>query len=157
MQSVYKLPIAMATMEQVRFGNLSLDEQIAVTPEDFVRQGQASPLRDKNPKGGVFTIRELIRFALVESDGTASDVLLRVLGGPNEVQKYLTQIGIEDMKIVNTEKEFGSDWDAQYQNWTTPVAAVQLVDYLCSAEAVTSPNTSCGKAWAIPIGTPVGE
>jgi beta-lactamase class A len=130
MQSVYKLPISMAVMDQVRLGKLDLDEKIGVTKDDFVRQGQASLLRDKNPNGGEFTIRELIRLALVESDGTASDVLLRILGGPSEAQGYLTQIGILDMKIVNTEKEFGNDWDAQYENWSTPIAAVDLLRVL---------------------------
>jgi beta-lactamase class A len=127
MQSVYKLPISMAVMDEVRKDNHSLDEQIAVTKDDYVRQGQASPLRDKNPDGGIFTLRELIRLALVESDGSASDVLLRVIGGPEVVQSYLSQIGIEDMQVVNTEKEMGKDWETQYQNWTTPVAAVDLL------------------------------
>ena len=127
MQSVYKLPISMAVMDQVRLGKLDLDEQIGVSKEDYVLPGQVSPLRDKNPNGGVFTIRELIRLALVESDGSASDVLLRVAGGPSEVQNYLSQIGINDMKIVNTEKEFAKDWNNQYQNWTTPVEAVELL------------------------------
>ncbi|HEY2867066.1 MAG TPA: class A beta-lactamase [Pyrinomonadaceae bacterium] len=129
MQSVYKLPISMAIMDQIRQDDHALDEQIGVTPADFVRQGQASPLRDKNPNGGVFTIRELIRLALVESDGTASDVLLRVLGGPVEAQRYLSAIGIEDIKVVNTEKEMGADWNVQYQNWATPVAAVEVLRY----------------------------
>jgi beta-lactamase class A len=127
MQSVYKLPISMAVMEQARLGKLDLDEEIGVTKEDMVRPGQASPLRDKNPNGGEFTIRELIRFALVESDGTASDVLMRLAGGPKAVQDYLTQIGIRDMKVVNTEKEFALDWQTQYENWTTPIAAVELI------------------------------
>jgi len=129
MQSVYKLPIAMAMIEQVRLDQHALDEQIGVPKEDFVRQGQASPLRDKNPNGGEFTIRELIRLALVESDGTASDVLLRVLGGPVEVQRYLSQIGIDDMKVVNTEKELGQNWDTQYQNWATPLSALEVLRY----------------------------
>ena len=130
MQSVYKLPISMAVMDEVRKDNHSLDEQIGVTKDDYVRQGQASPLRDKNPNGGVFTLRELIRLALVESDGSASDVLLRVIGGPTVVQSYLSQIGIADMKVVNTEKELGKDWDTQYQNWATPAAAVEVLRYL---------------------------
>ena len=53
MQSVYKLPISMAMMDQIRLDQHALDEQVGVTKEDFVRQGQASPLRDKNPDGGV--------------------------------------------------------------------------------------------------------
>lgn len=130
MQSVYKLPIAMAMMEQIRLGEHDLDEKVGVTKDDMVRQGQASSLRDKNPDGGEFTIGELIRLALVESDGTASDVLMRVLGGASVVQRYLTQIGIDDMKIVNTEKEIGSDWQTQYENRATPIASVQLLQFL---------------------------
>ena len=130
MQSVYKLPISMAVMDQIRLDNLALDEQVAVTPDDFVRPGQASPLRDKNPKGGIFTIRELIRLALVESDGTASDVLLRVLGGADKVQSYLAQIGVEDMKVVNTEKELGQDWQMQYANTANPVSAIETLRFV---------------------------
>jgi beta-lactamase class A len=136
MQSVYKLPISMAVMDEARKDNHSLDEQIGVTKDDYVRQGQASPLRDKNPNGGVFTLRELIRLALVESDGSASDVLLRVIGGPTVVQSYLSQIGIEDMKVVNTEKELGKDWETQYQNWATPIASIDLLNRIFRAEAL---------------------
>jgi beta-lactamase class A len=173
MQSVYKLPISMAVMDQVRLGKLDLDEQIGVTKDDYVLPGQVSPLRDKNPNGGVFTIRELIRLALVESDGSASDVLMRVAGGPTVVQDYLIQIGINDMKIVNTEKEFAKDWQTQYENWTTPTEAVRLLRALKDEwkpengdekkelflisnmlDAVTGPNRIKG---LLPKGTPVAH
>ena len=95
MQSVYKLPISMAVMDQVRREKLELDEKVGVTKEDMVRAGMRSPLRDENPNGGEFTIRELIRLSMVESDGTASDVLMRVAGGSSEIQSFLTQIGID--------------------------------------------------------------
>ena len=130
MQSVYKLPICMAVMDKVRLGELDLDEVIGVSKEDMVREGQASVLRDKNPDGGEFTIRELIRLALVESDGTASDLLLNAVGGPAEVQSYLTAIGVRDMRVVNSEKEMGQDWETQYQNWATPESSVGLLRWL---------------------------
>jgi beta-lactamase class A len=136
MQSVYKLPISMAVMDQVRQGKLELDEKIGVTKDDMVRPGQASVIRDKNPNGGEYTIRELIRLALVESDGTASDVLMRVAGGADEIQAYLTQIGIRDIKVLNTEKEMGSDWQVQYQNTATPIAAIELLIRLERATAL---------------------
>jgi len=109
MQSVYKLPIAMAVMEQVRQDKLDLDEKIGVTKEDFVRPGMRSPLRDKNPNGGEFTIRELIRLALVESDGTASDVLIRIAWDPSEQQGFPTQIGVREARVHNTGKRDRGD------------------------------------------------
>ena len=133
MQSVFKLPIAMALMEQVLRGEFNLDEKVGVITEDFVRKGMASALRDKNPQGGEFTIRELIRLSLVDSDGTASDVLMRIAGGADEIQSYLTRIGVADMKVVNTEKEIGRDWETQYQNRATPTASVDLLRWLWAA------------------------
>ncbi len=112
-------------------GRYNLDEKITVMKTDFVRKGQRSPLRDENPNGGEFAIRELIRLALVESDGTASDVLLRIVGGPAEAQSYLTKIGIHDIKVLSYEREIGgADWDTQYKNWATPAAAVELLRIL---------------------------
>jgi beta-lactamase class A len=42
-----------------------------------------APPRDKNPNGTTLALRELVRLAIVESDGTASDVLMRAAGGPS--------------------------------------------------------------------------
>ena len=127
MQSVYKLPIAMAVMEQVRAGNLNLDEKVGVAKSDFVSPGQYSPIRDKNPNGTELSVKELIQFAVSESDGTASDVLMDQVGGPTAVQAYLMSIGVTDIKVVNSEKEMAQDWGVQYKNWATPKAAVELL------------------------------
>jgi beta-lactamase class A len=127
MQSVYKLPIGMAVMKQVDAGKLKLDQKVRVTKSDFVRAGQYSPIRDKNPNGVELSVSELLRFAISESDGTASDVLMRLAGGRAAVQMYLTNLPITDMIVLNTEKELGQDWQAQYRNSSSPEAAVALL------------------------------
>jgi len=71
MQSVVKLPVAMAVMKQVGEGKLTLEQKINFTPDDLVNPNQRSPLRDKNPNGGSATVEELIRLAVSESDGSA--------------------------------------------------------------------------------------
>ena len=127
MQSVYKMPIAMATLRAVDDGRLKLDEKIRVEKTEFVRIGQYSPLRDKNPNGAETTVRELLRLAVAESDGTASDVLFRLAGGAAEIGKFLNEIGASEIAVVNTEKEIGKDWETQYRNFATPNGAVQLL------------------------------
>ena len=126
-QSVYKLPISMAVMKQVDAGKLKLDQRVRVTKEDFVTRNQHSPIRDRNPNGAELTLGELVRFAISESDGTASDVLMKLAGGAVAIQAYLTELKITDMIVLNTEKELGQDWDKQYRNWVTPEAAVALL------------------------------
>lgn len=127
MQSVYKLPISMAVMKQVDAGKIKLEQKVAVTKSDFVRVGQHSPIRDRNPNGAEITVAELLRFAISESDGTASDVLMKLVGGPQAVQAYLAELSVTDMIVLNMEKEIGQDWQVQYRNFSTPDAAIALL------------------------------
>ena len=141
MQSVYKLPIAMAVLKMVDDGKVRLDQQVAITPDDFVRPGFHSPIRNANPKGIVLSVSEIMRFSVSESDGTASDVLLDLAGGPAEVQKYLGSIGVTDLKVANSEKEISRDWDTQYRNSSTPEAAVKLLRVLHERLALSEAST----------------
>ena len=127
MHSVYKLPIAMAVLRRVDRGELQLDQTVKVEKTDFVRKGMYSPIRDKYPQGAKLTIAELLRYAVAESDGTASDVLLKLTGGAEGVMSFLNEISVSGVNVVNSEKEIGRDWQTQYENWATPKAAVELL------------------------------
>ncbi len=127
MQSVYKFPIAMAALAQVDAGKLKLDERVRVEKSEYVREGMRSPLRDENPNGAEVSVRELLRLAVSESDGTASDVLLRLVGGGEAVMRYLNELQVTGLNVVNSEKEIGGDWETQYKNWASPKGAVSLL------------------------------
>lgn len=133
MQSVVKLPVAMAVLALVSQGKMKLEDKVKFTPADFVNPGQRSPIRDKNPKGGELTLDELIRHAISESDGSACDILTRVAGGAAGVQKYTEVLGITDMATKWTHLEFGKKWELQYDNSSTPEAATELLEILWRA------------------------
>lgn len=137
MQSVYKLPIGMAVLHQVDKEALKLDQKVTVRPSEFVGSGQVSPLRDRNPRGVELSLGEVLRYAVSESDGTASDVLLRVAGGPAEVQKYLHELGIDGIMVVDTEKAIGRSSDVQYRNWATPESALALLRIVAEARSLS--------------------
>jgi beta-lactamase class A len=126
MQSVYKLPIGMAVLAQVDNGKIRLEQRVRVTKSDFVHRGQYSPIRDQNPNGVELSVNELLSFAVSESDGTASDVLLKLIG-VEAASRYLNELGITDVIIANSEKEIGQDWETQYRNWASPQGALQLL------------------------------
>jgi len=127
MQSVYKLPISMAVMKQVDEGKLRLDQKVRIGKNDYVPRLAYSPIRDQFPDGTELTVDELVQFALKQSDGTASDVLMKLAGGSAAVQKYLTDLPVTEITVLNTEKELAQDWQAQYRNYATPDAAVLLL------------------------------
>jgi len=127
MQSVYKLPIGMAVLKEVDAGKIKLDQKVQVEKSDFVRIGQRSPIRDKYPNGAELSVGELLRLMITESDGTASDVLMNLVGGTKAVMNYLSELGINEIIVANTEKEFGQDQTLQYKNWASPEGAVALL------------------------------
>ena len=83
-----------------------------------------SPVRDKYPNGTELSIAELLRYTICESDGSASDVLMKLIGGPGKVMLFLEEIHVPDIQVVNYEKEIGRDWETQYRNWATPNGVV---------------------------------
>lgn len=138
MQSVYKLPIAMAVLDQVDRKAIALDEKIPLQESDTANVHFHSPLADQYPRGGIdVSVRDLIRAAIVESDGVASDILYRLAGGGARVTAYLRGIGIRDMAVVATEREMAADEQVQYRNFATPCAAVALLRALQAGRGVS--------------------
>ncbi len=138
MQSVYKMPIGMAVLHLVDQGKLRLTQKVHVEPTEYVSERQHSPLRDKFPEGIGVTVRELLRYAVSESDGSASDVLMRLVGGPQIIMNYLKTLGVTGVVVANTEKEIGSDNAVQYRNWARPNQAVTLLAALQKGRGLTA-------------------
>jgi beta-lactamase class A len=147
MQSVYKLPIAMAVLDQVDRGALKLEQKIQVRRSDFVSSGQHSPIRDQHPRGVELSLDELLRFNLSESDGTACDVLLRVGGGAPVVNQYLRSLGIQGITVATTEKAMGRNQMVQYRNWATPDAMVVLLRALHEGHGLSAASRTRLRQW----------
>lgn len=127
MQSVYKFPIGMAVLNQVDQGIVDLEQIIHVPPSDYIPETGYSPIRDKFPEGVDLTVRELLRYSVMESDGSASDALLKVIGGIEVAHNYVHELGVNDMAIAITEKIQVANDTIQYQNWSTPEAMTKLL------------------------------
>jgi beta-lactamase class A len=148
MQSVYKIPIALAVLHAVDAGVLTLNEKILILKSDLVPQGVRSPVRDRHPHGNVsLTLREILRLAISESDGTASDVLLRLAGGPQQVTSYLQGLGVKGMTVATSEKEMAQSQDVQYRNSSTPKAAVELLRLFYQAKDLSAASRALLLQW----------
>jgi beta-lactamase class A len=126
MQSVYKFPIAMLVLQQVDAGKLNLDQRIAVKPADFVSDREFS-IRRQYPKGAELSLRELMRYMISESDGTACDVLLLLIGGPEKANQGLRALGVDNIQIARYEKEMAETAPVAAENWITPETAIELL------------------------------
>src|SRR5438552_967966 len=59
---------------------------------------------------GHATARELLEAALVESDNTASDLVLRLSGGPAAVMARLREVGLEGIDVSRSEGQSALDY-----------------------------------------------
>lgn len=138
-QSVYKFPIALLVLRQVDAGKLSLDQLIAVKPADFVSDREFT-IRRKYPQGAELSVRELLRYMISESDGTACDVLLGLIGGPAKATQALRELGVENIVIARYEKEMFATPAVAAENWMTPETAVQLLRLLQEGNVLSVSN-----------------
>lgn len=127
MQSVFKLPIALAFLSEIDKGKFSLNQKITIAKEDL-HQNTWSPIRDKYPNGANLSISEIINYTVAESDNNGCDILLRLIGGTKKVEDYFRKINFKNLSIKATEEEMHKEWNVQFQNWTTPKAASELLE-----------------------------
>ena len=127
MQSVFKFHIALAILDKVDKGELNLNQEIFISKKQLL-PNTWSPIRDKYPNENIkLTLAEIIKYTVATSDNNGCDILLKLIGGPEEVEKYIHKLGIHDISITYNEEEMHKNWNAQFSNWTTPIAAAELL------------------------------
>lgn len=147
MQSVFKFHIALAVLSEVDKGKFSLDQKIAVSKDELLPEDFWSPLRDENPNGGSFTIERLIQYSVSESDNTACDILIKLIGTPETVEEYFKNNNIRDIEITYNERDMQAKWENMFQNWTTPVAASKTLKMFYDNENNLLSNQSYEFIW----------
>jgi beta-lactamase class A len=103
MASSYKIPIAVELLTKVDSGKYSLDQMIEVRFEDLhPGSGLLSERFNwpgvKNP-GVALSIRSLLELMLLISDNSATDICLRLAGGPGAVNACMKRWGINGIRV----------------------------------------------------------
>jgi len=93
--SLIKLPILCAAFQAVQEGKLSLSATYTLQRLD--RRGGSGVLKFAQP-GTVYTIRELLEYMIVNSDNTATEIIVRQLGY-NYLQETFDRLGLKDTQI----------------------------------------------------------
>ncbi|WP_231382264.1 serine hydrolase, partial [Sphingobium indicum] len=103
-QSVSKLWVAIAVMDAVDRGKLSLSDPVTVRRSDITVFHQ--PIRPLVTRNGYrTTIGKLLEMALTRSANSCNDVLLWKVGGPQAIRDMLERKGIDDVGFGPGERE----------------------------------------------------
>jgi len=108
LMSVVKLPVAIVVLEGVDSGRWSLSTPITLLGRDMHPRGE---LGDRFPRGGgPVTLYRLLKLMITRSENSSADALMRLVGGPSAVTKWLERHGIHDLRVDRTERGLGNDW-----------------------------------------------
>ncbi|WP_332682165.1 class A beta-lactamase [Bosea sp. (in: a-proteobacteria)] len=118
LQSVFKLPLAVAVLQAVEAGKLELDQKIAVTRNDLSLYHSPLAKAFKGERND-YTLRDLLTRSTAQSDNTAADLLLRLIGGPQVLTAMLKDGGVAGISVDRYERVFqpeilglpGYGWD----------------------------------------------
>ena len=141
MLSVFKFHIALAVLDQVDQGKLSLDQNIFIKKEELL-QNTWSPIREKYPEGNIeMPLSELIKYTVALSDNNGCDILLRLIGGTETVQKFINSKGIKNFQIKADEEKMHQGYEFMYWNWTTTNASNTLLKKFYDGKVVSKNST----------------
>jgi beta-lactamase class A len=108
MASVFKLPVAVYLLTLADRGLLQLDQIIDVQPSD-ISPGSGLIQSLLFHPGLQLSLANLLELTLVISDNTASDVLLRVVGGPQAVTQFLHERDLPAIRVDRFTKHLVAD------------------------------------------------
>jgi len=138
MASVFKLPVAIALLERVDRGALSLDQRVPIGAADLRPGGSGHTIAERSPSGSIaLSIAELLEAMLVDSDNTAADLLLPLAGGGEVITAQLDGAGLPDIRVDRSEAELWFDSygaTAPPRSQWTPAEIRRAIDAVSESE-----------------------
>lgn len=141
MQSVFKFHIALTVLQFADEGKLRLNQNVFVSKKDFLPDTW-SPIREKYPKGNVWLpLSEILYYTVAMSDNNGCDILLRLIGGPRTVQKFMNAKGVHDFQIKYNEEQMHNSWEFQFENYTTSASLTDILDKFYHRKILSASST----------------
>ncbi len=137
--SVIKVPVMVAVFRQVEQGKLSFDRTVTLREEDIA---PGSGGLEYAGVGSEQSVEDLLGLMITRSDNTASNALVRLVGGERHVNEVSRSLGATDTVMrqkVSIERAAVPALD----NQTTPRDMARMLEKIYSGEAAG--NQSCAQ------------
>jgi beta-lactamase class A len=111
--STIKIPLMIEALEQVKAGKFKLADKYTFVQADS--QPGTGTIQRLDP-GAVMTVKDLITMMIIVSDNTATEVLYRMVGGPDAVNARMNTLGLKTTRAMNVP----SKWFPQLRAAASP-------------------------------------
>ena len=109
MASTFKVPVAVQLLTRVDKGEVRLDDMITLKRSDL-HPGSGTLSGLFNKPGVSLSVRNLLELMLLISDNSATDVLVRLAGGPEAVTARMRALGLDGIDVSRPTLNLIADW-----------------------------------------------
>jgi beta-lactamase class A len=142
--STFKLLLAAHVLARVDAGLERLDREVRYSAGDLVTY---SPTTGPNAARGAMRIDALCEAAMVQSDNTAANLLLRETGGPAAVTRFVRTLGDEATRLDRIEPALNEARPGDPRDTTTPAAMAGSIRALLFRSALSGSSRAALEAW----------
>jgi beta-lactamase class A len=133
--STFKLLAAAAVLARADAGQVRMDQRIRYTRQELV---EYSPTTEKHVGGNGMTLAGLCEAAMILSDNTAANLLLRdILESPAGLTAWLRQIGDATTRLDRNEPTLNESVGDDHRDTSSPAAMVATLRKLALGDALS--------------------
>lgn len=144
--STFKLALAAIILHEIDGGRLNPAQEIPIAPNGMPVY---SPLVQKGLAAGKLSIIKCAEAIQVNSDNVASNALLKLIGGPSAMTKFLRDLGDSVTNIDRYEPEMNHVRAGEVHDTTSPDAMAQTVQKLLLGNFLSAASSSLLIDWMI--------
>jgi beta-lactamase class A len=141
--SSFKMSLAAMLLAKADQNEIDLAEVLHWTTADML---SVSPITEARIDTGL-AVEDLARAALVTSDNTAANVLLRRFGGPAQLTRFWRSIGDDVSRLDRYEPELNQTPPGTELDTTTPAAMAATTAALIHGKTLSPASRAKLKAW----------
>jgi beta-lactamase class A len=133
MCSTFKLLAVAATLAKVEGGQEQLARRVGIEAGDILSY---APVTKQHAGAQGMTVGELCEAAIIWSDNTAANLLLRALGGPSAVTDYARALGDTVTRLDRVEPDLNEATPGDVRDTTTPRAMAANLKRLATEDVL---------------------
>jgi beta-lactamase class A len=143
MCSTFKVLLAAAVLARAERQQERLERPLAIPPQPLLSN---SPLTEPHA-GGTLSIAALCEAVLTQSDNTAANLLLAIVGGPAGVTRFARSLGDAVTRLDRTELTLNECAPGDPRDTTSPAAMARDLQVLLLGEALGETSRARLQAW----------
>jgi beta-lactamase class A len=142
--SAFKAYVAAQILQKDQRGELRLTDELYIDPARFVPV--ASPITEPNI-GGWMPLSDLCAAAVRQSDNTATNLMLELLGGPASVTQFARSVGDDRTWMVRWETDLNTAYPGDPRDTTSPRAMGTGFLNMLTGDVLDEPHRAQLEEW----------